>query len=105
MSLIVILNAFISISIISLLAGIAWFLHKILKLNEQEWVVSQLIRGALEDNNAKMAEMVSFFKVTFNKDFAAKIEDIVRIKENAPATVRRLCDDGEYHEVPIDKGW
>ncbi len=57
------------------------------------------------DTNAKLDEMSAFLKLTFSKDFAKKVEDVIHIKENIPETVKVLCDDGKMHDLPVDVGW
>ena len=105
MNLIMILSVIINVSVIALLAGIAYFLYKILAVLKDHWIFYDNMRGEYEETNKKMDDVLSFLKLTFNKDFAKKVEDVINIKENIPQTVRRMCDDGEYHEVPIDHGW
>jgi hypothetical protein len=105
MTLIVVLNLFIEVVPIVLLAGIAWYAHKLVELKKKEWISNEYMRGEAESLNRKLVEIHDFLKLTFNKDFAAKVEDIIKIKESTPATTKRMCDDGQYHEVAIDHGW
>lgn len=117
MTLIVILTAIFNVSLLVLIAGAAWFLQKMIThlgamAKEQAitndylkdlWMYYNTAAKEQADTNTKLDELTAFMKLTFNKDFAKKVEDVLRIKEDIPKTVMTLCDDGKYHDLPIDR--
>lgn len=119
MTLVLILTAIFNISLLVLLFGIAWCGNKSVKitneiLKEQRaattslsnlWIYYSNAEKEQIDTNKKLDEVYAFLKLTFNKDFAKKIEDVMRIKENVPNTVKVRCDDGEEHELAVDDGF
>lgn len=94
----------LSIVIIELLL-IAYCEFKRYALNRDSWIFYDNIFDELRTTNKKSDEVLAFLKLTFNRNFAQKIEDVMRIKSGAPQTIRRVCADGEEHEVPIDAGF
>ncbi len=98
---IMMLSVFISIA----LSVAVFLLYKILCISKDNWIFYDTMRGEYEDTNRKLDEMLAFMKLTFNKDFAKKVEDVIRIKENIPTTVKIRCDDGLEHELPVDHGF
>jgi hypothetical protein len=88
-----------------MLAGCAWYLSKLVKHQKDAWVSFTNLQAEMSDANKRSAEILAFLKLTFNKDFAKKVEDVIRIKENTPPTVKILCDDGKWHDLPEDRGF
>ncbi len=86
-------------------AASAWFLYKLVRYQKDAWIVSSNLHAELSDANKKAEEIMAFLKLTFNKDFAKKVEDVIHIKEGMPPTVKVLCDDGKYHDLPEDRGF
>ena len=105
MTLILILTAIFNVSVIILLAGIAWYLSRMTNYLKDVWVYFNLASKEQADTNLKLDEMLAFLKITFNKNFAEKLEDVIRAKEGLPPTVKVLCDDGKEHELPEDIGF
>ena len=117
MILIVILTAIFNVCLLVLLGGAVWFLHKLnLYLSalakEQAdtnaqlkdlWMYYETAGKEQADTNKKLDELIVLFRGTFSKEFKDKFEDFVKIKENIPQTVKVLCDDGKYHDLPIDR--
>ena len=105
MTLILILTVIFNISLIVLLAGIAWYACKSANYLKDVWVYFNLASKEQADTNLKLDELLAFLKITFNKNFAEKLEDVIRAKEGLPPTVKVLCDDGKEHELPEDIGF
>lgn len=104
----ILLIALICISnaaVLALLAGIAWYLHKIKKSTDNFWMASESALHEVQITNRSFDALLAFLKVTFSEDFAQEVLDIAKIKERIPATVKRICDDGEEHEVKVDAGF
>ena len=100
--LIIIFKIIFDISWLVLLAVIAVYSVKSYK---SRWLDSETAAIASKETNEKLDAILAFMKTTFNKEFAAKVEDLIRMENPKGQTMRRLCDDGETHEVPIDPGW
>ncbi len=105
MTVIAVLMLIFNVSLVILIAGCAWYLSKLVKYQKDAWIVSANLDAELSDANKKADEILAFLKLTFNKDFAKKVEDVIHIRENIPATVKVLCDDGKYHDLPEDRGF
>lgn len=100
-------------------AGAVWYLRKIseytFKLCGEQAVTNGYLKdlwlyyenAAKEqvDTNKKLDELVALFRTTFTEKYAAKLDDVINIKKNMPETVKVLCDDGKYHDLPVDEGF
>ena len=100
--LIIIFKIIFDISWLVLLAVIAVYS---VKSYNSRWLDSETAAIASKETNEKLDEILAFMKTTFNKEFASKVEDLIRMDHGRPSTMRKICDDGEVHEVPIDLGW
>ena len=105
MTALAILICIFNVSLLVLIAGCAWYLSKIMKFQKDSWVSFANLHAEMSDVNKQIKEIHAFLKLTFNKKFADKVEDMIHIKENIPATVRVLCDDNKWHDLPEDKGF
>lgn len=105
MTALAILICIFNVSLLVLLAGCAWYLSKIMRFQKDSWISFTNLHAELSDMNKQIKEVQAFLKLTFNKKFADKVEDMIHIKENILSTVKVLCDDGKYHELPEDRGF
>jgi hypothetical protein len=105
MTALAILICIFNVSLLVLIAGCAWYLSKIMRFQKDSWISFTNLHAELSDMNKQIKEVQAFLKLTFNKKFADKVEDMMHIKENIPSTVRVLCDDNKWHDLPEDKGF
>jgi len=95
----------ISFSIAVLLGAAVYYLRKNYIASCDAWVFYDNLRGEAEETNKKLDELIAFFKLTFNKEFAQRVEDIIKIKNGTPATTEIIGMDGKPYVVPVDIGW
>lgn len=105
MTLIMLLTAIFNVSVLVLLAGIAWYASKTAAYMKDVWIYFNLAAKEQGDANKRLDEIAAFLRLLFKKGHAEEIKDILRAKENAPRTVKVLCDDGEERELPMDEGF
>lgn len=95
--------------IVSFSAVCAYFAWKIYRVLCDSWVFYDNLLKETQDMNKdiceKMNEMLAFAKLTFNQDFAKRLEETIKGKYNTTPTTMVLCDDGKERELPIEHGW
>ena len=100
-----IITLIVSFSIAVLLGVAVYYLRKNYIASCDAWIFYDNLRGEAEDMNKKLTELNAFMKLTFNKKFAERVEDIIKIKNGTPATTEIIGMDGKPYVVPVDQGY
>jgi hypothetical protein len=87
------------------LGAIAYFAWKNQKSVSKYWILGEQVNEELRRNNANWETLFSQWKLTFDREFAKRIEDIIKGKYESIPTVKMVCDDGVERELPIEQGW
>jgi hypothetical protein len=87
------------------LGAIAYFAYKIYKSISKTWVLGELIKEEVDKSNRNWETLFAQWKLTFDREFAKRMEDIIKGKYESIPTVKMVCDDGVERELPIEQGW